>query len=73
MQNVISGRLVGIDENKVQIQMPNGMIATYPHNGLNDAGAKVDLQWLYDNMGQSVVCLVIDKVITEANPLGARI
>lgn len=72
MQNVISGKLVGINEDSIQIQMPNGMITSCPHNGLNDNGTAVDLQWLYENMGQSIICLAIDGVVTEANPVGMR-
>lgn len=73
MQNVISGRLCGIDENEMRIQLPNGLIQGYPYNGIGDAGLDIDIQWLFDNMGQSVVCLVKDKMITDVKPIGKRL
>ncbi len=71
MQNVISGRLVSMDENVLRVQMANGIIASYPYNELNDASA-IDLQCIYDNMGQLVVCLIKDGYMTRIKPIGAR-
>ena len=68
MQSIISGRLAGLEENKVSIQLRTGEIKIYPRKELN-----VSLQWVFDNMGQPVVCMLIDGFVTDIKPGGQRI
>ena len=68
MQSIISGRLAGLEENKVSIQLRTGEIKIYPRKELN-----VSLQWVFDNMGQPVVCMLQDGFVTDIKPGGQRI
>jgi hypothetical protein len=68
MQSIISGRLAGLEENKVSIQLRTGEIKVYPRKELN-----VSLQWVFDNMGQPVVCMLQDGSVTDIKPGGQRI
>jgi hypothetical protein len=68
MQSIISGRLAGLEETKVSIQLRTGEIKVYPRKELN-----VSLQWVFDNMGQSVVCMLQDGFVTDIKPGGQRI
>ncbi|MBV6341467.1 hypothetical protein [Candidatus Magnetobacterium casense] len=73
VKDIVSGRLVAIDENQIKVQLPTGLIKSYTYEGLGDTGLNVDIQWLYDNMGQRVICLVESGCMTEIKPLGARL
>jgi hypothetical protein len=68
MQNIISGRLAGLEETKVSIQLRTGEIKIYPRKELN-----VSLQWVFENMGQPVVCLLQDGVVTELKSFTQKI
>ena len=68
MQSIISGRLAGLEETKVSIQLRTGEIKIYPRKELN-----ISLQWVFDNMGQPVVCMLQDGFITDIKPAGQRI
>jgi hypothetical protein len=68
MQSIISGRLAGLEENKVSIQLRTGEIKVYPRKELN-----VSLQWVFDNMGQLVVCMLQDGFVTDIKLAGQRI
>jgi hypothetical protein len=68
MQNMISGRLAGLEETKISIQLRTGEIKVYPRKELN-----ISLQWVFENMGQPVVCLLQDGVVTDLKPLGQRV
>jgi hypothetical protein len=68
MQSIISGRLAGLEENKVSIQLRTGEIKIYPRKDLS-----ISLQWVFDNMGQPVVCMLQDGFVTDIKPGGQRI
>jgi len=68
MQNIISGRLAGLEETKVSIQLRTGEIKIYPRKELN-----VSLQWVFENMGQPVVCSLQDGVVTELKSFNQKI
>lgn len=68
MQSIISGRLAGLEENKVSIQIRTGEIKIYPRKELN-----ISLQWVFDNMGQPVVCMLQDGYVTDIKLAGQRI
>ena len=68
MQNIISGRLAGLEETKVSIQLRTGEIKIYPRKELN-----VSLQWVFENMGQPVVCLLQDGIVTELKSFNQKI
>ena len=68
MQSIIAGRLAGLEETKVSIQLRTGEVKVYPRKELN-----VSLQWVFDNMGQPVVCMLQDGFITDIKPAGQRI
>ncbi len=63
MQSIISGRLAGLEETKVSIQLRTGEIKIYPRKELN-----ISLQWVFDNMGQPVVCMLQDGSVTDIKP-----
>jgi hypothetical protein len=68
MQSIISGRLAGLEETKVSIQLHSGEIKVYPRKELS-----VSLQWVFDNMGQPVICMLLDGFVTDIKPAGQRI
>jgi hypothetical protein len=68
MQNVISGRLAGLEETKISLQLNNGEIKVYPRKELS-----ISLQWVFENMGQPVVCLLKDGAVTDLKPLGQKV
>jgi hypothetical protein len=68
MQSIISGRLAGLEENKVSIQLRTGEIKIYPRKELD-----LSLQWVFDNIGQPVVCMLQDGFVTDIKPGGQRI
>jgi hypothetical protein len=68
MQSIISGRLAGLEETKVSIQLRTGEIKIYPRKDLS-----ISLQWVFDNMGQPVVCMLQDGFVTDIKPGGQRI
>jgi hypothetical protein len=68
MQSIISGRLSGLEESKVSIQLHTGEIKIYPRKELD-----VSLQWVFENMGQPVVCMLRDGFITDIKPSGQRV
>ncbi|MBM3156726.1 MAG: hypothetical protein FJ004_05515 [Chloroflexi bacterium] len=68
MQSIISGRLAGLEETKVSVQLRTGEIKIYPRKELN-----VSLQWVFENMGQPVICLLKDGVVTELKPLSQKV
>jgi len=68
MQNVISGRLAGLEETKISLQLSNGEIKVFPRKELS-----ISLQWVFENMGQPVVCLLKDGAVTDLKPLGQKV
>jgi hypothetical protein len=68
MQSIISGRLAGLEETKVSVQLRTGEIKIYPRRELD-----VSLQWVFENMGQPVICLLKDGVVTELKPLSQKV
>ena len=68
MQSIISGRLAGLEETKVSIQLRTGEIKVYPRKELD-----VSLQWVFENMGQPVVCLLKDGFVTEMKASGQKV
>lgn len=68
MQSIISGRLAGLEETKVCIQLHTGEIKVYPRRELS-----VSLQWVFDNMGQPVICMLRDGFVTDIKPAGQRV
>jgi hypothetical protein len=68
MQSIISGRLAGLEETKVSVQLRTGEIKIYPRKEL-----EVSLQWVFENMGQPVICLLKDGVVTELKPLSQKV
>ncbi len=68
MQSSISGRLAGLEETKVSVQLRTGEIKVYPRKELD-----ISLQWVFENMGQPVICLLKDGVVTELKPLGQKV
>ncbi len=68
MQSIISGRLAGLEETKVSVQLRTGEIKVYPRKELD-----ISLQWVFENMGQPVICLLKDGVVTELKPLGQKV
>jgi hypothetical protein len=67
MQSIISGRLAGLEETKVSIQLRTGEIKIYPRKELN-----ISLQWVFDNMGLPVVCMLQDGSVTDIKPAAQR-
>ena len=68
MQSIISGRLAGLEENNVSVQLRTGEIKIYPRKELD-----LSLQWVFENMGQPVVCMLQDGYVTDIKPAGQRI
>jgi hypothetical protein len=68
MQSIVSGRLAGLEETKVSVQLRTGEIKVYPRKELD-----ISLQWVFENMGQPVICLLKDGVVTELKPLGQKV
>ncbi|HUV53428.1 MAG: hypothetical protein A2Y59_03100 [Chloroflexi bacterium RBG_13_52_14] len=68
MQSIISGRLAGLEDTKVSVQLRTGEIKVYPRKEL-----EVSLQWVFENMGQPVICLLKDGVVTELKPLSQKV
>lgn len=68
MQSIISGRLAGLEETKVSVQLRTGEIKVYPRKELD-----ISLQWVFENMGQPVICLLKDGVVTELKPLSQKV
>jgi hypothetical protein len=68
MQSIISGRLAGLEETKVSIQIHTGEIKIYPRKELN-----VSLQWVFDNIGHPVVCMLQDGFVTDIKSSAQRI
>ncbi len=68
MQSIISGRLAGLEETKVSVQLRTGEIKIYPRKELD-----VSLQWVFENMGQPVICLLKDGIVTELKPLSQKV
>jgi hypothetical protein len=68
MQSIISGRLAGLEETKVSVQLRTGEIKIYPRKEL-----EVSLQWVFENMGQPVICLLKDGIVTELKPLSQKV
>jgi len=60
MQNTVSGRLAGMAANKITIQLPSGENKVYPRGDL-----KKTLQWVFENMGKPLICLLKDGVVEE--------
>jgi len=67
MQNMISGCLAGLEETKVSIQLRNGEIKIYPRKGLD-----ISLQWVFENMGQPVVCMLSDGCVTDMKAVNGQ-
>jgi hypothetical protein len=68
MQSIISGRLAGLEDTKVSVQLRTGEIKVYPRKEL-----EVSLQWVFENMGQPVICLLKDGIVTELKPLSQKV
>ena len=64
MDTFVSGRLAGIEDTKVSVQLRTGEIKTYPRKEL-----EITLQWVFENMGQPVICQVRDGFVRKIEPL----
>ena len=67
MQEVISGYLVGLDEAVIRLRLRTGEVKVYPRKELD-----IPPQWVLQNMGQPVICLIEDGVVRKMKPLGQR-
>ena len=61
----ISGKLASMNENEIGIRFANGDITYHPYNGLEGIG----LQWIFENMGQPVICELEDNCIIDMSEL----
>jgi len=68
-KDFISGKLAAIDATDIGIRLLNGDIKYRPYNGL-DSLEGIDLQWIFENMGERVMCQLEDGIITDIKPLG---
>jgi len=64
-KEIISGTLAAMNENTIGIRFANGDIKYHPYNGLEG----IDLQWVFDNMGQPVICELEDNCIVDMTEL----
>ncbi|MFC1926605.1 hypothetical protein ACFLWV_02515 [Chloroflexota bacterium] len=67
MEQIVLGRLAGLEENKINIQLGLGDIRALPRQELD-----VSLQWVLENMGQMVICSLTDGVVTKIKPVGLK-
>ena len=67
MQEVISGYLVGLDESVIRLRLRTGEVKVHPRKELD-----ISAQWVLQNMGQPVICLIEDGVVRKMKPLGQR-
>ncbi|MFC1963738.1 hypothetical protein ACFLU2_02135 [Chloroflexota bacterium] len=67
MEQIVLGRLAGLEENKINIQLGLGDIRTLPRQELD-----VSLQWVLENIGQMVICSLTDGVVTQIKPVGLK-
>jgi len=67
MDIFVSGRLAGLEDTKVSIQLRTGEIKTYPRKEL-----EITLQWVFENMGHPVICQVRDGFVTKIQPLKGK-
>jgi len=68
MQNMVTGRLAGLEDNKVSIELRTGEIKVFHRKELN-----ISLEWVYQNMGQPVICLLEDGCVTDLKSLGQKV
>ena len=61
----ISGKLAAMDESRIGIRFVTGDIKYHDYNGLEG----IDLQWVFENMGQPVICELENNCITEMKEL----
>jgi len=67
MQEVISGYLVTLDETTITVRLRRGEVKSYERKGLD-----ISPQWVLQNMGQPVICLMEDGVVRKMKPLGQQ-
>ncbi len=68
MQNMVTGRLAGLEDNKVSIQLRSGETKVFRRKELS-----VSLEWVFQNMNQPVICLVQDGFVTDVKSLGQKV
>lgn len=66
----VSGRLGGFSEEKITVILRNGWPVSYPYNGICNDSEPIDLQWVFENMGHSVICEITDGEITNIKRIG---
>ena len=64
-KDFISGKLASMDESRIGIRLASGDIKYHDYNGLEG----IDLQWVFENMGQPVICELEDNRITDMTEL----
>lgn len=59
-QQVVFGGLAGLEEHSVEIDVGRGQVKVYPRGELD-----VSLEWVLDNMGKRVMCLLREGKVVE--------
>ena len=63
-QQVVFGGLAGLEEHSVEIDVGRGQVKVYPRGELD-----ISLEWVFNNMGKKVMCLLRDGKVTEMKAL----
>lgn len=60
MQQIVFGCLAGLDQGSIEIDVGKGQVRVYPRQELD-----VSLEWLFDNMGKRVACILRDGIVVQ--------
>ena len=63
-QQMVLGLLAGLEQNSISVQARTGEIKVYPRRELD-----VSLDWVFENTGKRIMCLLRDGVVTEVKTL----
>jgi hypothetical protein len=59
-QQIVFGGLAAIEEHSVEIEVGRGQVKVYPRGELD-----ISLEWVFNNMGKRVMCLLRDGKVVE--------
>ena len=64
-QQIVFGQLAAVEEKSISLQLGrSGEVKIYPRRELD-----ISLEWIFDNMGRRVMCMLRDGVVTEVKTL----
>lgn len=64
-QQIVSGLLSGLEETAISIAVRGGEVRVYPRRELD-----ISLDWVSDNLGKRVLCMLQDGVVTQVKAFG---